>query len=235
MSGWPLWWRLLLISSLWGSAFPLMRFAVAAIPPWWLASGRALLAASAVALWLALRGRPVLPRGPMLRHALAAWGDADVSIFVGCYPNDPATHAAVAAIGSPVELCPRTPADCPAYDAATHRLTWSMRVKDANEGEEDAAINFNTRALGRDGYFSLNLVTDQNRIAQDSQVSAQLLSGLEYVDGKRYADFNAGTDRVAEYGLAALIGVAVAKKLGLLALAAAAERKALVRMSAGMF
>ena len=70
MTGWPLWWRLLLISSLWGSAFPLMRFAVAAIPPWWLASGRALLAASAVALWLALRGRPVLPRGVMLRHAL---------------------------------------------------------------------------------------------------------------------------------------------------------------------
>ncbi|MGY1603056.1 MFS transporter [Geodermatophilus sp. SYSU D00815] len=27
--------------------------------------------------------------------------------------------AEVAAIGSPVELCPRTPADCPAYDAAT--------------------------------------------------------------------------------------------------------------------
>jgi drug/metabolite transporter (DMT)-like permease len=70
MTGWPLWWRLLLISSLWGSAFPLMRFAVAAIPPWWLASGRALLAAAAVALWLALRGRPVVPRGAMLRHAL---------------------------------------------------------------------------------------------------------------------------------------------------------------------
>ena len=70
MTGWPLWWRLLVISSLWGAAFPLMRFAVAAIPPWWLASGRALLAAAAVALWLALRGRPVLPRGVMLRHAL---------------------------------------------------------------------------------------------------------------------------------------------------------------------
>jgi drug/metabolite transporter (DMT)-like permease len=47
-----------------------MRFAAAAIPPWWIASGRATLAACVVALWLALRGRPVLPRGPMLRHAL---------------------------------------------------------------------------------------------------------------------------------------------------------------------
>ena len=70
MTGWPLWWRLLVISSLWGAAFPLMRFAVASIPPWWLASVRSLIAAAAVALWLALRGRPVLPRGVMLRHAL---------------------------------------------------------------------------------------------------------------------------------------------------------------------
>ncbi len=81
MTGWPLWWRLLLISSLWGSAFPLMRFAVASIPPWWLASGRALAAASAVALWLALRGRPVFPRGAMLRHALV------LGTFNGWVPN----------------------------------------------------------------------------------------------------------------------------------------------------
>lgn len=26
---------------------------------------------------------------PMLRHALAQWGDADYRIFVGAYPNDP--------------------------------------------------------------------------------------------------------------------------------------------------
>jgi drug/metabolite transporter (DMT)-like permease len=70
VTGWPLWWRLLLISSLWGAAFPAMRFAAAAIPPWWIASGRAALAACVVALWLALRDRPVLPRGGMLRHAL---------------------------------------------------------------------------------------------------------------------------------------------------------------------
>lgn len=70
MTGWPLWWRLLLISSLWGAAFPVMRFAVADLPPWWIASGRALLAACVVAAWLALRGRPIVPRGAMLRHAL---------------------------------------------------------------------------------------------------------------------------------------------------------------------
>ena len=36
--------------------------------------------------------------GPMLRHALGTWADADFTLYVGCYPNDPATIAAVEAI-----------------------------------------------------------------------------------------------------------------------------------------
>ena len=38
--------------------------------------------------------------GPMLRHALAAWGDADYVIFVGVYPNDPDTIEAVARVAA---------------------------------------------------------------------------------------------------------------------------------------
>jgi len=37
--------------------------------------------------------------GSMLRHATAAWGEADYRIYVGCYPNDPATAQAVRALG----------------------------------------------------------------------------------------------------------------------------------------
>jgi hypothetical protein len=46
-----------------------------------------------------------------------------------------------------------------------------------------------------------------------------MLSALNFDEGKRYADFNASTDRVAEYGLAALVAGAAAKKLGFFALA----------------
>lgn len=35
---------------------------------------------------------------PMLRHALSRWGDAPYRIFIGAYPNDPATIDAVAAL-----------------------------------------------------------------------------------------------------------------------------------------
>ena len=70
-------------------------------------------------IWLGLRLRrkatPPLPRpeapgrlavfvpawdeatviGRMLAHAQAAFGEADYRLYVGCYPNDPATIAAV--------------------------------------------------------------------------------------------------------------------------------------------
>ena len=108
----------------------------------------------------------------------------------------------------------------PEYNATTHRLSWSLRVVPKDE-PDGGSINFNTRALGRNGYFSLNLVDRPELIEKDRPISAQLLTNLEYEPGKRYTDFNGSTDRVAEYGLAGLIGVVALKKLGLIALAGA--------------
>ena len=45
----------------------------------------------------------------------------------------------------------------------------------------------------------------------------ELLGAVNFHEGKRYGDFNSSTDKVAAYGLAALIGGIAAKKLGLLA------------------
>jgi len=44
---------------------------------------------------------------------------------------------------------------------------------------------------------------------------------VDFNSGKRYGDFNSSTDKVAAYGLAALVAGVAAKKLGLLALLAA--------------
>jgi uncharacterized membrane-anchored protein len=81
-------------------------------------------------------------------------------------------------------------------------------------------VNYNTYALGREGYFSLNLVTALNDLPKDKPAAAELLAALQYDDGKRYADFNSKTDKVAEYGLAALVLGVAAKKLGFFAVAA---------------
>jgi uncharacterized membrane-anchored protein len=107
----------------------------------------------------------------------------------------------------------------PAYDAASHRLVWSLLAKD--KGEPDTAekgINYNTYALGRDGHFSLNLLTSSSRVDADKGAARALLAALAYNPGKGYEDFNSSTDHIAEYGLAALIGGVVAKKLGFFAL-----------------
>jgi uncharacterized membrane-anchored protein len=110
-------------------------------------------------------------------------------------------------------------AEKPAYDAASHRLVWAMssRDKGAPAGAPQG-VNYNTYALGREGYFSLNLVTGLAELPQHKGAAHTLLGALEYKQGKRYADFDAKTDHVAEYGLAALVVGVAAKKLGFIAL-----------------
>jgi uncharacterized membrane-anchored protein len=111
-------------------------------------------------------------------------------------------------------------AEKPHYDAASHQLVWAMSSRD--KGSANAApegINYNTYALGREGYISMNLVTAYQTIEADKANATTLLSALHFNDGKGYGDFNASTDKVAAYGLAALVAGVAVKKLGLLAAA----------------
>ncbi len=114
----------------------------------------------------------------------------------------------------------------PHYDAAVHRLVWAMSSRDKGApANAPQGVNYNTYALGRDGYFSLNLVTGLDDLGQYKPQAHGLLAALDYNEGKRYADFDVKTDRVAEYGLAALVVGAAAKKLGLLAVVLAFAAK----------
>jgi len=110
----------------------------------------------------------------------------------------------------------------PTYQAATHRLVWSLSSRDRGApADMPQTINYNTYALGRDGFFSLDLITGANKIASEKGIVRDLLGSLNYVPGKRYEDFDSSTDKVAAYGLAGLVGAVAIKKLGLLALATA--------------
>jgi hypothetical protein len=52
----------------------------------------------------------------------------------------------------------------PTYTAATHRLVWSMSAKDKGApADAPVGINYNTYALGREGYVSMNLLTSLNK------------------------------------------------------------------------
>jgi len=111
-------------------------------------------------------------------------------------------------------------AEPPKYDAATQRLVWALSSRETGApADAEQGVNYNTYALGREGYFELNLVGSLKELPDLKPVAARQLAALQFNDGKRYADFDAKTDHVAEYGLAALVVGVAAKKLGLLALA----------------
>lgn len=111
-------------------------------------------------------------------------------------------------------------AEPPAYEATQHRLVWAMSSKEKGApADAGQGVNYNTYALGREGYLSLNFVTDLKELPAQKPDAKALLGALEFDKGKRYEDFDSATDHVAEYGLAALVVGVGAKKLGLLAVA----------------
>ena len=109
----------------------------------------------------------------------------------------------------------------PKYQRDVHHLVWGIRGQ--GEGDPEEVINFNTRVLGRKGFVSLNLIDGAHSIEASKPSVAALLKATTFKAGSRYEDFNSKTDKIAEYGLAALVAGgagAVALKLvkvGLLA------------------
>jgi len=103
----------------------------------------------------------------------------------------------------------------PFYDPRTNNLTWSRTI----ESEGERSINWSTRLLGREGVMSVDLVLGPETLEAALPAFATLLEGFEFKSGHRYAEFTAG-DKVAEYGLAALVAGgagALALKTGLFA------------------
>lgn len=105
----------------------------------------------------------------------------------------------------------------PQYEASTHRLVWGMRAEGVDGGVKSESVNYRTYVLGREGFIEMNLMTDPEGLDASKPRANELLAATAFNDGKRYEDFDAKTDHIAEYGLAALVAGGVAKKLGLLA------------------
>jgi len=101
----------------------------------------------------------------------------------------------------------------PVYNTTTKRLEWATIL----ESQDGRAVNFSTKILGRRGFTSVIMVTDPANLSAAEGSLDNVLTGYAFNPGETYADWRSG-DKVAEYGLAALIvgGVAaVAAKKGL--------------------
>jgi uncharacterized membrane-anchored protein len=105
----------------------------------------------------------------------------------------------------------------PHYDSATHKLYWAKDLK--FEGETHDTLNYSIRMLGRKGVLELNAVASIDQFAAIDQQTPQILSMVDFNEGNRYADFDPKVDKVATYGIAALVAggaLAAAAKFGLL-------------------
>jgi len=101
----------------------------------------------------------------------------------------------------------------PHYDAATKRLEWGVRLRN-EQGHMN--VNYMSRLLGRSGVMSAVLVCSIQTLDADVKAFNAMLTGYEFNPGERYAEFKSG-DKVAEYGLAALViggAAAAAAKAG---------------------
>jgi uncharacterized membrane-anchored protein len=107
-------------------------------------------------------------------------------------------------------------AKAPHYDSQTHKLYWAKELKFGSHPEN--TLNYNIRMLGRRGVLVLNAVAEMSQLAEIEEATPKILAATDFNAGHRYADFNPKTDKIASYGLAALVAgtaTAAAVKLGL--------------------
>ena len=101
----------------------------------------------------------------------------------------------------------------PHYDAGTKHLEWGLRLERDSGG---AVVNYTIRILGRRGVMHVTLVSDPATLDRDIAQFKRNLAAYSFTAGERYSEFRSG-DRVAEYGLAALVlggAAVVATKTG---------------------
>jgi uncharacterized membrane-anchored protein len=105
--------------------------------------------------------------------------------------------------------------DAPHYDSVTHQLTWAL-VGEDDKGAQSA--NYRTRLLGRRGVMSVELVVSPDQLNSVLPVfRSAATDGFSFTADNNYSSYVKG-DKVAEYGLTALIvggAAAAAVKTGL--------------------
>ncbi|HEY7378912.1 MAG TPA: DUF2167 domain-containing protein [Steroidobacteraceae bacterium] len=106
-------------------------------------------------------------------------------------------------------------AEAPHYDELSRKLYWA---KELRFGKSDInTLNYDVRVLGREGVLSMNAVAGMPQLSSIERDMKDLLRIASFNEGYRYEDYKHGTDRLAAYGLGALVAGGLAAKAGLFA------------------
>ena len=122
----------------------------------------------------------------------------------------------------------------PHYDAGTHKLYWAKEL--SFDGQPEDTLNYDVRILGRRGVLVLTAVAEMHQLPEIEKQTPQILGMVDFDQGNRYADFDPKVDKVAAYGIAALVAGGIAAKLGffklLLVFLVAAKKFVLIAFAA---
>lgn len=113
----------------------------------------------------------------------------------------------------------------PRYDASKHHLVWGLNAHSTN----GKVVNLVTNLLGRRGLVEIMLIAEAEKVDAQQVLAQPAMDGVRFTAGSTYEDFDASTDKSSGLGLRALVlggvGVAVAKKTGLLLVILLAMKK----------
>jgi uncharacterized membrane-anchored protein len=100
----------------------------------------------------------------------------------------------------------------PYYDKTNKVLHWAKELQFGNDGS--STLNYDVRVLGRKGILSLNAIANMSELSLVKANIDKVLKIPEFTEGNRYADFDESTDKVAEYGIGALVAGGILAKTG---------------------
>jgi len=104
----------------------------------------------------------------------------------------------------------------PFYDKEHKKLHWAKELKfDSTEGN---VLNYNIRALGRGGVLVLNAIGNMKQFPEINKDIDKVIASVEFTEGQKYSAFNPDIDKVAAYGIGALVAGKVLAKVGFFAL-----------------
>jgi uncharacterized membrane-anchored protein len=107
-------------------------------------------------------------------------------------------------------------AQSPFYDKNRKVLHWAKEIKFG--GQADNTLNYDVRVLGRKGILSLNAVATMHELSMVKANINKVLTIPEFTPGNKYSDFNSNTDKVAAYGISAVVAGGILAKTGILAI-----------------
>jgi len=103
-------------------------------------------------------------------------------------------------------------AEPPRYDQLNHKLYWAKELRFGDTPNH--TLNYHIRVLGKDGVLVLNAGAGMAELDAVRAGMQEVLGFVDFTAGNRYGDFVTGKDKVAAYGIAALVAGVAASKAG---------------------